>query len=130
VKTDGLLQAYQRGHKAVMNTHSVGGQSDYTKYIGMDEFGNKYYEDFNDLLRTHNNLFKIAIIEDGFNTMIIPMFEATTETLSLQNGTDGLHTSTMMLQYPTVTLSGILFTKDLIYTVFQAQLKCTPQKTQ
>lgn len=38
---------YQRGHKAVMNTHSVGGNSDTTKYIGMDKYGNKYYEDFN-----------------------------------------------------------------------------------
>ena len=25
-KIDGLIQTYQRGHKAVMNTHTVGGR--------------------------------------------------------------------------------------------------------
>lgn len=29
-----------------MNNHSVGGNSDKVKYIGMDQYGNKYYEDF------------------------------------------------------------------------------------
>jgi hypothetical protein len=29
-----------------MNTHSVGGNSELTRYVGMDEFGNKYYECF------------------------------------------------------------------------------------
>ncbi len=46
MKFDGLIQTYQRGHKAVMNHHSVGGNSERTRYVGMDEFGNKYYEDF------------------------------------------------------------------------------------
>lgn len=27
LKFDGLIQTYQRGHKAVMNNHSVGGNS-------------------------------------------------------------------------------------------------------
>lgn len=42
---------YQRGHKAVMNTHSVGGNSEDTVYVGMDQYGNKYYEDFRPLYR-------------------------------------------------------------------------------
>jgi hypothetical protein len=49
VKLDGLVQTYQRGHKAVMNTHSVGGLSTRTHYVGMDQYGNKYYEDFSPL---------------------------------------------------------------------------------
>lgn len=48
-KADGIILTYQRGHKAVMNVHTVGGNTSRTKYAGMDEYGNKYYEDF-DLL--------------------------------------------------------------------------------
>lgn len=44
--------AYTRGHKAVMNTHTVGGNSARTQYKGMDQYGNKYYEDF-DAVRKH-----------------------------------------------------------------------------
>ena len=44
-----MIQTYQRGHKAVMNTHTVGGNSERTKFVGMDEYGNKYYEDFTPL---------------------------------------------------------------------------------
>ena len=51
LKFDGLIMTYQRGHKAVMNSHSVGGNSEKTRYVGMDQYGNKYYEDF-DALRT------------------------------------------------------------------------------
>lgn len=29
-----------------MNSHSVGGNSEKTKYVGMDQYGNKYYECF------------------------------------------------------------------------------------
>jgi hypothetical protein len=46
IRFDGILQTYQRGHKAVMNNHSVGGNSALTKYVGMDQYGNKYYECF------------------------------------------------------------------------------------
>ena len=46
MKVDGALLTYTRGHKAVMNTHNVGGNSERTKYVGMDQYGNKYYEDF------------------------------------------------------------------------------------
>lgn len=51
VKKDGLLQTYLRGHKAVMHSHSVGGYKDNAKFVGRDEFGNRYYEDF-DCFRT------------------------------------------------------------------------------
>ena len=53
MKTDGALLTYTRGHKAVMNHHSVGGNSDKVKYVGMDQYGNKYYEDF-DAVRKSN----------------------------------------------------------------------------
>jgi hypothetical protein len=36
-----------------MSTHSVGGNSDKVKYVGMDQYGNKYYEDF-DAVRKSN----------------------------------------------------------------------------
>lgn len=46
MKVDGALLTYTRGHRAVMNTHNVGGNSERTKFVGMDQFGNRYYEDF------------------------------------------------------------------------------------
>ena len=46
---------YARGHKAVMNTHSIGGNTERTRYMGMDKYGNKYYEDF-DAVRNHLHL--------------------------------------------------------------------------
>jgi NADH:ubiquinone oxidoreductase subunit len=52
VKVDGLLLTYQRGHKAVMNTHAVGGNTENTRFVGMDQYGNKYYEEF-ELLRKY-----------------------------------------------------------------------------
>ena len=67
VRTDGLLQTYQRGHKAVFNTHSVGGNSERSKFVGMDQYGNKYYEDFTPLCS--NAIIKIKTNEDGLNTM-------------------------------------------------------------
>jgi len=29
-----------------MNSHSVGGNSEKAHYVGRDQYGNKYYEDF------------------------------------------------------------------------------------
>lgn len=29
-----------------MHAHSVGGTSDRARFVGQDEFGNKYYEDY------------------------------------------------------------------------------------
>lgn len=69
MKTDGALLTYTRGHKAVMNHHSVGGNSERTKYVGMDQYGNKYYQDF-DALRKQN-IMKMLTKEDGLNLMII-----------------------------------------------------------
>lgn len=52
-----------------MSTHSVGGNSDKVKYVGMDQYGNKYYEDF-DAVRKFN-LIQILTKGDGQNSMII-----------------------------------------------------------
>jgi hypothetical protein len=68
VKFDGLIMTYQRGHKAVMNSHSVGGNSEKARYVGMDHYGNKYYEDF-DAIRTFSIIIKTVINSDGLNTM-------------------------------------------------------------
>jgi hypothetical protein len=46
VKKDGLLQTYVRGHKTRRAAHDVGGRLGPVKCVGMDNFGNKYYEDF------------------------------------------------------------------------------------
>ena len=45
MKRDGFMMTYLRGHKAMRNTHNLGGNLDPVKCRGMDEFGNKYYED-------------------------------------------------------------------------------------
>ena len=66
MRTDGILQTYQRGHKAVMNTHTVGGNSDRTRYVGMDQYGNKYYEDFDPLCKSA--LRQIATSGGGWST--------------------------------------------------------------
>ena len=49
---------YTRGHKAPMNTHTVGGNSERARYVGIDQFGNKYYEDF-DALRNPQGIFRL-----------------------------------------------------------------------
>ena len=55
-----------------MNTHTVGGNSEKTKFIGMDQYGNKYYQDFNPLCKKYNK--QIRTREDGSNIMIIYLF--------------------------------------------------------
>lgn len=67
LKLDGLVQTYQRGHKAVMNTHTVGGNSARTHYVGMDQYGNKYYEDFSPLRKCSSTQIKHR--EDGCSIM-------------------------------------------------------------
>lgn len=69
MKNEGALLTYTRGHRAVMNTHTVGGNSERTKYMGMDQYGNKYYEDF-DAVRTYA-FIQIQTREDGWNSMTI-----------------------------------------------------------
>ena len=46
VRKDGLMKTWQRGHKAVRDTQQTGGLVDAVKCVGQDQFGNKYYEDF------------------------------------------------------------------------------------
>lgn len=43
VKKDGFLLTYTRGHKAMMHAHAVGGIGENAKFVGQDEFGNRYY---------------------------------------------------------------------------------------
>lgn len=79
--------AYTRGHKAVMNTHTVGGNSERVRYVGIDQYGNKYYEDF-DAVRTFY-LIQTLINEDGLNLMTIILCVAPTEIKFLQSGMAG-----------------------------------------
>lgn len=51
-----------------MNTHTVGGNSAQTRFVGMDQYGNKYYEDFNPLCNSY--AMQTIIKGDGSNTMI------------------------------------------------------------
>ena len=61
-----------------MNTHTVGGNSEHTRYVGMDQYGNKYYEDFGPLCKL--NVRQIAISADGSSIMTISQCVAPTET--------------------------------------------------
>lgn len=56
IKRDGFLLTHTRGHKAQMHAHSVGGYGDNAKFVGRDEFGNKYYEDFDAYRNQTTNL--------------------------------------------------------------------------
>jgi hypothetical protein len=67
LKADGLIQTYQRGHKAVMNTHTVGGNSARTRYVGIDQYGNKYYEDFDFLCTCTSRQTETSV--DGWSIM-------------------------------------------------------------
>ena len=58
LKTDGALLTYTRGHKAIMNNHSIGGNTERARHVGMDQFGNNYYEDF-DAVRTSIKMFRL-----------------------------------------------------------------------
>lgn len=104
VKADGLIQTYQRGHKAVMNTHTVGGNNlQRTKYVGMDQYGNKYYEDFDPLRKQASN--QISTRRDGSSIMTIFLSVVPMVTWFLPNGTAGSLISTTKCQYPKVRLS-------------------------
>lgn len=46
-----------------MNTHTVGGNSERTKFVGMDQYGNKYYEDFTPLCTLF--ITQIKLKDDG-----------------------------------------------------------------
>lgn len=129
LKVDGLIQTYQRGHKAVMNTHTVGGNTARTKYVGIDQYGNKYYEDFDILCSLIFS--KIATKGDGSNSMTIFLSEAQTEIWFLQNGKDGFHTNTTKYQLLRVLLSMTLSSKNLMNGITPTvHLSCTLQDSQ
>jgi len=46
VKKDGFLRTYVRGHRAVRHAHLIGGRKGLVESKGQDQFGNRYYEDF------------------------------------------------------------------------------------
>jgi len=46
VRKDGLMRTWMRGHKAIRETQYTGGHGDAVKCVGQDQFGNRYYEDF------------------------------------------------------------------------------------
>lgn len=96
LRTDGLIQTYQRGHKIVANVHSVGGNTANTRYVGMDQYGNKYYEDFDPLCNHLDN--QIATSVDGSNTMITYQSGVPMEIWCLPSGTAGWPTNTMKSQ--------------------------------
>mmetsp|Transcript_41318 Transcript_41318/g.47980 ORF Transcript_41318/g.47980 Transcript_41318/m.47980 type:complete len:190 (-) Transcript_41318:202-771(-) len=43
---EGFIKTYMRGHKACRRSHDVGGRTDLVRCVGQDQFGNRYYEDF------------------------------------------------------------------------------------
>ncbi len=46
VKKDGFLRTYIRPHQGSRHAHYAGGHAGAVKMVGQDEFGNKYFEDF------------------------------------------------------------------------------------
>lgn len=110
LKFDGLIQTYQRGHKAVMNVHSVGGNSENTRYVGMDEFGNKYYECF-DAERTFC-VIKTTINAGGLSTTTTSQSEAPMETEFPPNGMAGSTTCMMTNPSQIATHSMIHFSRS------------------
>jgi len=46
IKKEGFVYTYIRGHRAVKHSQDIGGRHGLVKCVGQDQFGNKYYEDF------------------------------------------------------------------------------------
>jgi len=48
VRREGFLKTWTKGHKAGRHSHYIGSNNPagYVKPVGEDEFGNRYYEDF------------------------------------------------------------------------------------
>lgn len=46
VKKEGALKAYIRGHRAIRSSHMIGGHESLVREVGMDQYGNKYFEDW------------------------------------------------------------------------------------
>eukprot|EP01017_Pseudomicrothorax_dubius_P015862 TRINITY_DN1810_c0_g1_i2.p1 TRINITY_DN1810_c0_g1~~TRINITY_DN1810_c0_g1_i2.p1 ORF type:complete len:213 (-),score=55.38 TRINITY_DN1810_c0_g1_i2:103-741(-) len=43
---DGFIKTYVRGHRAVRHSQYIGGHNEALEPVGQDQYGNKYYEDF------------------------------------------------------------------------------------
>ena len=46
VKKDGWMKPWMRGHKAIRDTQQTGGLIDAVECVGQDQYGNRYFEDF------------------------------------------------------------------------------------
>ena len=93
VKKDGLILTYTRGHKAMMHAHAVGGIDGNAKFVGQDEFGNRYYEDL-DFIR-NAPITQIRTSPDGSSSQTTTeAWEESWETECPRLGTDGWHTLT------------------------------------
>ena len=69
VKKDGFMRTWQRGHKAIRNTQLLGGHADAVKCVGQDQFGNRYYEDFD--VDRESSVTQTIITEDGSSMLTI-----------------------------------------------------------
>ena len=76
----------------------------------MDQFGNKYYEDF-DAIRK-NSFIQISTNAAGSNSTITFLSAVPTETWFLPSGTGGWRTSMTTSPHPTATASTIPFSRN------------------
>jgi NADH:ubiquinone oxidoreductase subunit len=53
ITTIGFMQTYLRNHRASRSSHYAGGTTGPVECVGQDEFGNRYYEDFDVSHRGH-----------------------------------------------------------------------------
>ena len=60
IAKDGLIRTYQRAHKLSSNKQYIVGHEGLVKCVGMDEFGNKYYEDLSVDHRYHRRWVEYA----------------------------------------------------------------------
>ena len=59
VRREGFLKTWTRGHKAGRHSHYIGSNNPagYVKPVGEDEFGNRYYEDFDVSRKIHKQIW-------------------------------------------------------------------------
>lgn len=90
----------------------------------MDQYGNKYYEDFTPLCTIHE--IQIKLKDVGSNTMTISQWGAPMETWSLQSGMVGFLISTTKLRLLKVHHSTILSSRGpTIGTILILHSSCT-----
>lgn len=63
MKKDGFLRTYIRNHQTSRHAQYAGGHAGAVKCVGQDEFGNRYYEDFDvcRIIISQNIKFSIII---------------------------------------------------------------------